>query len=182
MSNFKVLSREQADSVAQPIFDQLKKGIGMVPNLYATIAYSGETLREFLAFQNTVESNSFSKKEAEAINLVVSEVNQCNYCLAAHTALAKMNGFTEEETFELRTASIQDDKLSALTRLAQSLVINRGRPEAGLVDNFLAQGYTEKTLVELIGVVAAKTFSNYIHNTTQVPVDFPAAKPLPVTA
>ncbi|MEM6722412.1 MAG: carboxymuconolactone decarboxylase family protein [Bacteroidota bacterium] len=182
MRTIEVLKREQADAVAQPIFDNLKKAIGMVPNLYATIGYSGETLRDFLTFQTTVESNSFTKKEAEAINLVVSQVNGCAYCLAAHTAIAKMNGFSEEETLQLRDASIADARLSAITKLAQSLTINRGNAAVGLVEDFFAQGFTEKHLIELIGVVAAKTFSNYVHNTTQVPVDFPAAKPLPVTA
>jgi len=36
------------------------------------------------------------------IDLAVSEVNGCNYCLAAHTAIAKGAGFTEGQTLEFR--------------------------------------------------------------------------------
>jgi AhpD family alkylhydroperoxidase len=35
-----------------------------------------------------------SLKDKEVIKLVVSQVINCQYCLAAHTAIAKVNDFT----------------------------------------------------------------------------------------
>jgi AhpD family alkylhydroperoxidase len=39
------------------------------------------------------------------VNLVVSQVNECEYCLAAHTVLGKMNGLTDGQILEIRQGS-----------------------------------------------------------------------------
>jgi len=179
MSNLiQVPTRDQVDAKAQGIFDNVKKQLGVVPNLYATIGYSSDALENFLAFNGAAGGNSFTKKEKEAIDLAVSEVNGCTYCLAAHTTLGKMAGFTEEETIALRAGTIADERLSAITRLAASISRNRGKVDDALVANFLAQGFEEKAVIDLISAVTAITFTNLVHGLTKVPVDFPAASVL----
>ncbi len=178
MKTITVPSRDTVDTKAQGIFDTLKSQLGMVPNLYATIGYSSDALENFLSFSGKAGKSSFSAKEIEAINLAVSEVNGCEYCLAAHTAISKMNGFTEEETIALRKTTPEDTKLSAITKLAASIAKNRGRADSEIIDNFYQQGFTEKALIDLITVVTAISFTNYTHIITQVPVDFPLAKKL----
>jgi len=179
MSNLiQVPTRDQVDANAQGIFDNLKAQLGMVPNLYATIGYSGDALGNFLTYSGNAGGDSFTKKEKEAIDLAVSEVNGCTYCLAAHTALGKMAGFTEEETIALRAGTIADERLAAISKLAASISRNRGKAEEALIKNFFAQGFKEKGLIDLISAVTAITFTNFVHGATQVPVDFPAAKVL----
>lgn len=178
MANIQVPTRDQVDAKAQGIFDVLQKQLGTVPNLYATIGYSSDTLDTFLGFSGKIGKGTFSNKEVEAIKLAVSEANACQYCLAAHTALAKMNGFTEEETFQLRTATIEDERLQAITKAAREIAQHAGKASAETLDNFFAQGFDEKGLIDLIGVVTAVTFTNYVHGSTKIPVDFPAAKPV----
>lgn len=178
MTNIQVPTRDQVDAKAQGIFDNLNKQLGMVPNLYAAIGYSSDALENFLGFSGKAGKGTFTNKEIEAIKLAVSEVNGCEYCLAAHTAIAKMNGFSENETFELRAATVADDRLGSLTQLAKEVALNRGKASASTIENFFAQGFDEKALIDLIAVVTAITFTNYIHGVTQVSVDFPKAKPL----
>jgi len=127
MRTIKVPTRDQVDAKAQQILDKVKSQLGMVPNLYATIAYSSDTLENYLNYSSKVGKDSFSGKEMEAIKLAVSEVNGCEYCLAAHTAIAKMNGFTEDETIQLRDGSIADSKLNTLSTLAAEVAQNRGK-------------------------------------------------------
>ncbi|MEM9921459.1 MAG: carboxymuconolactone decarboxylase family protein [Bacteroidota bacterium] len=182
MSTFKVPSREQVDSKAQAIFDHLEKNIGFVPNLFATIGYSSNALESYLAFQGAQAKGSFKAKEREAIFLAVSQVNGCDYCLAAHTAIGKMNGFTEEETVQLREGTHADNRLNIITRLAADITRSHGRPSKSLLDEFFGLGYDEKGLVDLVTLVADKTLANYVHNITGVPVDFPAAKSLSESA
>jgi len=178
MANITVPTKDQVSTKSQAIFDQLNSKLGMVPNLYATIGYSGDTLEQFLTFSGGAGNGTFKQKEIEAIKLAVSQVNNCEYCLAAHTALGKMSGFTEEETFELRKGTIEDSKLKALTQLAANIAQNRGHANQSLVDQFFAAGFDEKGLIDLVAVVTAVTFTNYVHGATKVPVDFPAAKSL----
>ncbi|MBX2828562.1 MAG: carboxymuconolactone decarboxylase family protein [Flavobacteriaceae bacterium] len=181
MSTFNVPTRDQVSENNQAIFDSLQSKLGFVPNLYATYAYSDTALENYLNFSGA--KTSLNAKEREVVNLVVSEVNDCLYCLSAHTAIGKMNGFTDEQILELRTGSASfDNKLNALAQLAQNITENRGRADQGVVDNFLNAGYTNGNLIDTIVQVGEKTISNYIHSTTQIPIDFPVAQPLEVAA
>ena len=183
MSNqIQVPTRDQVDAKSQTIFDTLKKQLGMVPNLYAAIGYSSDALESFLGYSGKAGAGSFSKKEVEAIKLAVSEVNGCQYCLAAHTAMGKMAGFSEEETYGLRSGEISDSRLRAITQLAADISKNRGKASADLKANFFAAGFDEKGLIDLISIVTAITFTNYVHGSTEVPIDFPKAKSLEALA
>lgn len=178
----KPLSREQAHPAVQPIFDALNSKVGMVPNLYATIANSPTTLPAYLAFDEALGKGVFSAKERQAVFLIVSEVNECHYCQSAHTAIAKMNGFTEEQTLQLRAATIPDERLNALTTLAADIVKHRGHPSARALQTFKDVGFGPDALVELVALIGYKTIANYLHNITEFPIDFPVAKSLELSS
>ena len=180
MATFQVPTRNTVSPANQAIFNQLENGLGFVPNLYATFAHSENALGKYLQLQNA--KNSLRAKEKEVVNLVVSQVNECAYCLAAHTALGKLNGFTEEQILELREGRASfDAKLDALAQFVQAVTINRGKPTAEATDAFLAAGYTQENLVDTIVQIGDKIITNYLHGVTQVPVDFPAAPALEPT-
>lgn len=94
MATINVPSRAEVNELNQGIFDNLEKQLGFVPNLFATYALSNNALNNYLALSGA--KTSLNNKEKEVVNLAVSEVNGCAYCLAAHTAIAQMNGFTQE--------------------------------------------------------------------------------------
>jgi AhpD family alkylhydroperoxidase len=151
--------------------------LGFVPNLYATIAYSGNALGNYLQFQNG--KTSLTKKEKEVVNLVVSQVNGCEYCLAAHTAIGKMNGFTDEQILEIRSGSAAfNAKIDALAKLTKAITLTKGRIDEQYLEPFYAAGYTNESLVDVIAAIGDKVIMNYLHNLTQVPIDFPAAPKL----
>ncbi|MEL7360466.1 MAG: carboxymuconolactone decarboxylase family protein [Bacteroidota bacterium] len=180
MATFSVPTLDQiTDADARATLEQIQQQIGMVPNLYAFEASSPEAFQTNLAFAHAIEKARFTNREVQAVYLATSEVNACSYCLAAHTALAKMNGFTESQTFDLRAGTIDDPKLGVLTRLTRAFVETQGRPDTTLVDAFFDAGYTQAHFVDLVALISVKTLSNYLHNATDLPVDFPAAKALP---
>ena len=180
MKTFEVPKREEVSENNKAIFDNLEKAIGFVPNLFATYAYSEHALANYLALSNA--KTSLSSKEKEVVNLVVSQVNNCVYCLAAHTAIGKMNGFSDDEILELRSGHASfDPKLDALVKLAKNITENRGATSDEIMDNFLSKGWSKENLIDTIVLVGDKTISNYLHKTTQVPVDFPEAQALELT-
>lgn len=178
MNTIQVPTRNEVDAKANTIFDNLESNLGMVPNIYATIGYSSNILEGYLNYASVVSSGVYSKKEEEAIKLAVSEVNNCQYCKAAHTVLAKMNGYTEEETLEIRSGNYKDKKLNTLIQTAQELVVKRGGISEETKANFFDQGFNEQAFIELIAIVNVVSFTNFVHNATKVPVDFPAAPAL----
>ena len=177
MNTFAVPTRETVSPANQALFDQLRKGLGMVPNLYATLAHSETALGSYLTLQNA--KSSITGKAREVVNLVVSQVNRCEYCLAAHTVIGGMVGFTPEQILEIRQGRASfDAKLDALARVVRHIALERGHADPALVDAFLAAGWTPGHLVDAIVVIGDKTVTNYLHGTTKVPVDFPAAPAL----
>lgn len=177
MSKIDVPTRDEVSPANQALFDSLKKGLGTVPNLYATMAYSEHALGSYLAFQNA--KSSVIGKAREVVNLVVSEVNSCEYCLAAHTVIGKMNGFTDAQVLEIRSGTAGfDRKLDALARLVKNIAIKRGHADPAMVDAFFAAGWTKENLVDVIVIIGDKTVTNYLHGVTGVPVDFPVAPKL----
>jgi alkylhydroperoxidase family enzyme len=89
-----------------------------------------------------------------------------------------MLGFSEAETLEIRQGTIDDPKLQALTALAREITETRGFPAQHIVDGFLAAGYTKGALVDVIGLVALNTFTNYLNHIADTEVDFPVAPQL----
>ena len=177
MTAFSVPARDEVTPENQALFDNLKKAVGFVPNLFATFALSPTALGAYLTLQNT--KSSLRPKEREVINLVVSQVNACEYCLAAHTALGKMLGFTETQIVEIRHGRASfDTRLDALARFVREVAEERGHVSAQVTDAFLGAGWTQANLVDVIMIVGDKTISNYLHSVTKIPVDFPAAEKL----
>lgn len=177
MNTFNVPKRNEVSTTNQAIFDNLEKAVGFVPNLFATYAYSENALKNYLDFSNA--KTSLKAKEKEVVNLAVSQVNNCEYCLSAHTAISKLNGFSEDQILDLRAGRAPfDEKLDALAKLAKNITENRGITDTVVLENFFNAGWTKENLIDTILLVGDKTISNYINNTTRIPVDFPEVKAL----
>jgi uncharacterized peroxidase-related enzyme len=173
MVTFEVPSREQVSPNNQAIFDHMQSAFGMVPNLYATFALNETALADYLALQN--RKSTLSAKEREVINLVVSQVNDCKYCVPAHTAVAKMHGFTDEQVLEIRRAQVSfDAKFDALAKFVKETTVNRGRPSEHAAEGLFDAGYDKANVVDIMMIIGDKIISNYLHNFTQIPVDWPA--------
>lgn len=170
---FKVPTRDEVSAGNQAIFDNMKNAFGMVPNLYATFAHNETALADYLTLQN--RKNTLSAREREVINLVVSQVNDCKYCVPAHTAVARMNNFTDEQILAIRRGEVNfDARLGALAKLVKETAINRGRASEKAVVAFFDAGYNVANLIDVMIIIGDKTISNYLHNITQIPVDWPA--------
>lgn len=177
MKTFSVPTRETVSPANQQLFDKVSKGLGKVPNLFATMAYSENALGTYLALSGA--KSALKAKEKEVINLVVSELNECEYCLSAHTAIAKLNGFTDEQILQIRTGAVPfDSKLDALAKLAANFVEKHGKVQDEYVDAFFAAGYTKEHLVDLIVAIGDKVITNFLHGVSNVPIDFPPAPAL----
>ncbi|MEO1049541.1 MAG: carboxymuconolactone decarboxylase family protein [Bacteroidota bacterium] len=178
MKNLDKITYEQAATETQGVYDALKSKVGMVPNLYATVANSHKALTAMLQLGETLGGGEFNSKEVETIALAVGEANSCDYCLSAHTTVGKMVGLTEEQTVAIRKGEVEDDKLRALAQLAREITITRGKPAQEFVDSFFNAGYSKAALAEIIGFVALNTFTNYVNHIADTEIDFPKAKAL----
>ncbi len=181
MTSFTVPTKADVSPANQALFGALAGQLGFVPNLYATLANSENALGTYLALQSA--KSSLGAKAREIVNLVVSQVNECEYCLPAHTAIGKMNGFSDAQIIEIRRGTATfDAKLDALARFTHSVASNRGHINPAAIAAFFAAGWTKENLVDAIVTIGDKIITNYLHATTKVPVDFPAAPKLDLAA
>lgn len=110
---------------------------------------------------------------------MVSQVNNCAYCLAARTAVGKMLGYTPDQILEIRGGGVSfDPHLDALAKLVRNIALERGHADPALVQAFFAVGWTDGNLVDTILAVGDKMITNFLHATTLVPMDFPVAPPV----
>lgn len=172
------IAPESANSEQKKILEGIRAKLGRIPNIYSTMAHSPSTLESMLSYNAGLKKGILSPKEIEAIALAVGQVNDCDYCVAAHTVIGKMSGLTLEETIESRQGKSHDAKLEALVKLAVEIVKTKGRPATGSIQTFRKAGYGDAALVELIAWVTYNIFTNYFNHIAETVSDFPPAPKL----
>src|ERR1700761_8826933 len=86
---FSPLTLETAPEGSKPVLENIQKGFGFVPNLMATFANSPAVLKGYLALDAEFQKTTFTPQEREYILLAASLENECGYCVAAHSTVAK---------------------------------------------------------------------------------------------
>jgi len=173
MPRLTTIEPANATGKAKEIFDGPLKAMQL--NIFKGIANSPAVLEFYLNAGGALKGGVLSDAEREAIQLTVSEANQCEYCLAAHTYIGKAAGLSEQQTIDARRGAIQDDaKLGALTRFAASLHEKRGFVSDEDLSAFKGAGYDDAAVVETIATYALITFTNYFNHVNKTDVDLPA--------
>jgi AhpD family alkylhydroperoxidase len=176
MSSFVVPAYEQVSEETRAVFDQFRQSIGMMPNLYATIGYSGNALSSYIQYVRAQAKNTFHAREREAVYLIVSQMNGCEYCLASHTQSAIKAGWKEEDTLAIRAGTHPDRKWQVIYGVVRSTIENKGEVSDALIREFYSLGYKEAALMDLFVLVNVMSFTNYVFRLTKIPIDFPPAK------
>jgi uncharacterized peroxidase-related enzyme len=160
------------------LLNSVRKSMGAVPNLIATMASSPGVARAYLGFAQALAGGSLPQRLREQIALVVGEANACSYCVAAHTALGRRAGLREQETKEARRASSHDGKEQAALVFARKVVQDRGVVADAEVEQLRRAGYTDGEVGEIVANVALNIFTNYFNHIAATELDFPAAPDL----
>ena len=110
--------------------------------------------------------------EQQVIYLTANYENSCNYCMAAHSGLAKMIGMSPENIEALRNGTpMIDEKLQALRQFTQKMVRQRGWVEDSQIEAFMAAGYSKQQVLEVILGIAIKVMHNYTNHIAKTPLD-----------
>jgi uncharacterized peroxidase-related enzyme len=175
------LELSTASGPTQAIFASVKAKLGMVPNLYRVLGHSPAALSAYLAINDSMANSILSATLREKVALAVSQRNQCRYCLSAHLLIAaKMLGVPAAELALAREGRGSDGHETALLSLAVQIVQDRGLVSEATIAAARAAGVTDGEMVEIVALVAAMTFSNYVNHLAHTPIDFPVAPDLPV--
>lgn len=172
MSLFPIHTILTAHEDAKPYLEGAQSKFGFVPNLLGVMATAPAALKTYLEVMDTFEKTSFSNTEKQTILLSTSYVNECSYCMAAHTAIGGMVGVADDVLTDLREGNtLADPKLDALAALSRSIVETRGWPTEDTKAAFFKAGYTASQYLDVVVGVTVKTLSNYINHAAETPLD-----------
>ena len=172
MTQFSVHSPETAPEGSKKLLEQAGSNYGFVPNLLGVLAEAPAALEAYTTLAGVFASTSLTPLEQQAVLISASVVNGCEYCVAAHTGMAKGAGASAEVLEGLRTGgSIPDPKLEALRNFTRSVVAHRGFVQTEDFQSFLAAGFTKAQVLEVITGVSMKTLSNYVNHIVETPLD-----------
>ncbi|ALV07714.1 carboxymuconolactone decarboxylase family protein [Roseateles depolymerans] len=175
MSRIPLIPQDQLSSDASALFAQVKKAVGKVPNAYATIGgYSPQSLSTLLGADAALSKGALSRQEVEAIRLAVSEINGCDYCVAAHTMVGRMVGLSPEALPQIRAgAATGQAKLDALLHFVRIVQTTRGTVPAEVLQAVIDAGYTEQQVIEALLTVSMIGFTNLVNRVNDTELDFP---------
>jgi AhpD family alkylhydroperoxidase len=172
MSNFLMPNEQEASDKNKKIFEEFKKMFGKIPNIFFAFTSSENGLESY--FNYLTQKNSLSYREREVVNLIVSQINECPYCLSFHSAIAERLGFTKEQILDIRANNILfDNKLKAIAALAQRLVVAKGNLVGPYLLDFYQEGYDQGHLVDVVLAVGNISTLNLLYAISNVPIDFP---------
>ncbi len=178
LSEYKLtLTPKTIDSAAtsvRPLLEKAQAELGFVPNMYSRMANAPGLLSTYVhGYKLFRQESGFSAVEQEVVFLAISVENNCEYCVAAHSLVADaMSKVPPAVTDAIRDRRmVPDAKLSALADFARTMVATRGQPTGRAVESFLAAGYTEQDVLQVILAVSMKTLSNYANHLFHTPID-----------
>ena len=173
MTTFEVHTIESAPEPSKPVLEEAKKSFGSIPNLFGVFAESPAILKAYAELGSTLEtSTAFDTTELQVVLLTASFENECDYCMAAHTAIAGMQKVPPDVIRSLRDGTPLDDpQLEALRAFTRAIVEKRGWVSDDDVKAFIDAGYLKRHLLEVILGVGFKTLSNYANHVAETPVD-----------
>ena len=173
MSRFKAISPESAAGRARDLLDAVNTRLGMVPNMMRAMANAPAVLDGYLSLSEALEKGKLSPRTREQLALAVSQANQCDYCVAAHSAIGRTFGLTADQVRDSRLGTAVDSRTDALIRLACKLVDFRGKVTDRDLAAVRAAGFDDGVLAEVVAHVALNIFTNYLNHIAGTDLDFP---------
>ncbi len=163
---------ETAPEAAKEALAAAGKGFGFVPNLLAVMAEVPALLTAYRTLIGLFDQTSLNASERQVVLLTASYENRCEYCVAAHSMIAKMQKVPDAVVAAIRDGRlIADSKLQALRAFTSAVVNSRGLPSDADTAAFFAAGYTRTQVLEVVLGVGIKTLSNYTNHVAETPLD-----------
>ena len=173
MARIQPINRNEATGAVAATLNGVKAKLGVVPNLFTTFAHAPAVLNGYLALSEALTHGRLTAAQRETLALAIGQANSCQYCLSAHTLLAKGAGLDATAIRNARQGQANDPLTDALARLAVNIVQQRGVLSDDDLEQARAAGADDGLIVEVIGSVALNTLTNYTNHIAATDIDFP---------
>ena len=175
---FEIQSQETAPLNSRPHMQEIAGKLGFVPNIIGIMAASPAVIEAYNSLSRAFEKTTLDNVQQQLVMLAAAYENECGYCMAAHSTMAKQTGDIPESWIEaLRNGqSLPEEKPEALVQFVREVTQTRGQPEEATTDRFLKAGFNQTQLLEVLVGVTLKTLTNYTNHIAETPLDKPLQK------
>lgn len=178
MPRLKKVETDQATGRTAELFLQSQQTFGNVFNLFKGLANAPLALDAYLSLERLISQGKLDPAERDIVRLAASQFNDCQYCLAAHTATAAGNGLQQEDILAVRHGSPGDPRHAALVEFTNRVLDTRGFVSNADIDSFRQAGFSDEHVAEIVTILAQKTLSNLFNHINDTELDFPPAPDL----
>ncbi|MCD9148016.1 peroxidase-related enzyme [Pseudophaeobacter flagellatus] len=155
----------------QKYFNVCQDKLGMVPNVLRAHSFDENKLNTFSALYNELMlgDSALSKLEREMIAVVVSAVNSCFYCLAAHgAAVRQLSG--DPKLGEMLVMNYRVAPLEARQRAMLDFAVKVTKASAEIEESDRAAlrqvGFTDRDIWDIANVTGFYNMSNRVASAT----------------
>jgi uncharacterized peroxidase-related enzyme len=176
MPRISPVTAPQSDTPVAATLGQIKAKLGRVPRAYATIAQSPAAIDGYLAFSSALHKGRLTARQREMLALAISQANECQYCLSAHTVTGKMAGLTPDQIRQAREGRSNDLLDNAIVVFAIKLMQQRGIVSDEDMKAAREVGVDDGLMMEIIANIALMTVTNYANRLADPEIDFPVVQ------
>lgn len=176
MSRIPAVNPASSPSETRAVLDVIHKAFGVTPNLFRVAANSAAALNAMVQMNGALSKGFLSAKTRESIALAVAEVNKCDYCLSAHTAIGTGAGLTADDIGRAREGEASDPKTAAILHFAQLVIRNRAQVGNSDIAELKSAGVNDAEIAEIMGNIAFNVYTNYLNIVADTDIDFPAVR------
>tara|TARA_R110002096_G_scaffold42144_26_gene113847 strand:+ start:4976 stop:5530 length:555 start_codon:yes stop_codon:yes gene_type:complete len=173
MSRIPTIESANAPQPVTALYEAVQQKLGLVPNMVKALGNSAASLQGYLGLSGAVSSGILRPVTREKIALRVAELNECDYCLSAHTAIGGLLKIPADELVAARAGDSADAKEQAILNLVQSVLETRGNVPDAAYESAQDAGVSPEEATEVVAHVALNVFTNYFNRFAQTEIDFP---------
>ena len=174
MSTYQIHGIDTAPEDSRPLLQGLQQNLGMIPNLAAAMAESPGLLKGFLTVREIYQGGTFTPAEVQVLSLTAAFENDCAWCMAFHSMMARKEGVAPESVEALRAGRPPvEPRLGALSDFAREMVRRRGAVGSAALERFYGAGYTRTQALEVVLGMGFSLLANYAGHLAEAPLDEP---------
>lgn len=176
MKTLNCVEPEKATGRAAELLEEVKKSLGVVPNIFKSFAVSPTVLEAYLKFSGTLSSGALDNRLKESIAVAVAGFNGCEYCASAHTFIGRSKGVSTDELQVNLNGESLDMKTQSALNFVIELLSHRGKVNSETLEELESAGFSHEEAIEIIAHVGMNIFTNYFNETFKTENDFPPVK------
>jgi uncharacterized peroxidase-related enzyme len=142
---------------------------GFVPNVFLAMAHRPDELRAFMAYHDILmeKESGLTKGERELIVVATSAANNCNYCVVAHGAIARIRMkdplIADQVAINYRKADLTD-RQRAMIEFAMKVALRSQEVVDADLEVLRGHGFTDEDIWDIGAIAAFFAMSNRMAN------------------